>query len=156
MSPPLSGSKNKPRKKLEWSRWLCLHLPPKRRLTFNGLYGVITQKIELFITTAVRSLWFHITLLYLGVIYTSIYLFWNITPCNPLKVNRRFGGTCLLHLFGRQISQARNQNEAGGSACTCLRNVFDFQQTARHYIPEDRNFHNNHRCEAPKSYLFLY
>jgi hypothetical protein len=22
--------------------------------------------------------------------------FWDITPCNPLKVNRRFGGTCRL------------------------------------------------------------
>jgi hypothetical protein len=32
---------------------LCSILP-KRRLTFNGLYGVISQKIELFITTAVR------------------------------------------------------------------------------------------------------
>jgi hypothetical protein len=27
----------------------------KRRLTFNGLHGVISQKIELFITTAVRT-----------------------------------------------------------------------------------------------------
>jgi hypothetical protein len=30
-------------------------VPPKRRLTFNGLSGVISQKIELFITTAVRN-----------------------------------------------------------------------------------------------------
>jgi hypothetical protein len=27
----------------------------KRRLIFNGLYGVMSQNIELFITTAVRS-----------------------------------------------------------------------------------------------------
>jgi hypothetical protein len=29
---------------------------------------------------------------------TSIksYIFWDITPCSPLKVNRRFGGTCRL------------------------------------------------------------
>jgi hypothetical protein len=31
------------------------HVPPKRRLTFNGLHGVISHKIELFITTAVRT-----------------------------------------------------------------------------------------------------
>jgi hypothetical protein len=31
------------------------HVPPKRRLTFNGLHGVISQKIELFLTTAVRT-----------------------------------------------------------------------------------------------------
>jgi hypothetical protein len=42
--------------------WLILgprrwrrHVPPKRRLTFNGLQGVISQKILLFITTAVRT-----------------------------------------------------------------------------------------------------
>jgi hypothetical protein len=29
--------------------------PPKRRLIFNRLHGVISQKIELFITTAVRT-----------------------------------------------------------------------------------------------------
>jgi hypothetical protein len=28
--------------------------PPERRLTFNGLHGVISQKIEAFITTALR------------------------------------------------------------------------------------------------------
>jgi hypothetical protein len=38
---------------------------------------------------------------------------WDITPCSPLKVNRRFGGTCRLHFQGRSISQARNQREAG-------------------------------------------
>jgi hypothetical protein len=30
------------------------NVPPKRRLIFNGLHGTITQKIELFITAAVR------------------------------------------------------------------------------------------------------
>jgi hypothetical protein len=29
--------------------------PPKRRLTFDGLHDVISQKMELFITTAVRT-----------------------------------------------------------------------------------------------------
>jgi hypothetical protein len=38
-------------------------------------------------------------------------LFWDITQCSPLKVNRRFGGTCRLHFQGRRISQARNQHE---------------------------------------------
>jgi hypothetical protein len=40
-------------------------------------------------------------------------LFWNITPCSPLKANRRFGGTCRLSLQGRRIIQARNQREGG-------------------------------------------
>jgi hypothetical protein len=31
----------------------------------------------------------------------KISIFWNITPCNPLKVNLSFGGTFHLHLQGR-------------------------------------------------------
>jgi hypothetical protein len=31
------------------------YVPPKRRLTFNGLHDVISQKVVLFITTAVRT-----------------------------------------------------------------------------------------------------
>jgi hypothetical protein len=38
---------------------------------------------------------------------------WNIMPYSPLKVNRRFGGTCRLQLQGPRISNARNQREAG-------------------------------------------
>jgi hypothetical protein len=34
-------------------------------------------------------------------------IFWDITPCSPLKVNRRFGGTHRLHLQSRRISRAR-------------------------------------------------
>jgi hypothetical protein len=29
-------------------------------------------------------------------------IFWDITPCSPLKVYRRFGGTYRLHLQGRK------------------------------------------------------
>jgi hypothetical protein len=38
-------------------------------------------------------------------------IFWDITPCNPLKVSRRFGETCRIHLHGGRINQARNQRE---------------------------------------------
>jgi hypothetical protein len=31
-------------------------------------------------------------------------VFWDITQCNPLKVNRRFGGTSRFYLLGRRIS----------------------------------------------------
>jgi hypothetical protein len=40
-------------------------------------------------------------------------IFWDITPCNPLKVSRHFGGTCRLHLQSRRLTQARNQHDAG-------------------------------------------
>jgi hypothetical protein len=42
-------------------------------------------------------------------------IFWDITPCSPLGVNRRFEGICRLHFRGRRISQARNQREAGSN-----------------------------------------
>jgi hypothetical protein len=37
---------------------------------------------------------------------------WHITPCTPLKVKRRFGGTCRLHLQGQGIRPVRNNHEA--------------------------------------------
>jgi hypothetical protein len=39
-------------------------------------------------------------------------IFWDITPCSLLKVNRRFGATYRFHLQGRRISRARNQRES--------------------------------------------
>jgi hypothetical protein len=38
-------------------------------------------------------------------------IFWDITPCSPLKVNRCFGGTYRPRLHGRRISRARNQQK---------------------------------------------
>jgi hypothetical protein len=35
--------------------------------------------------------------------------FWDIKPCNSLKVKRRISGKYYLHLQGRKISQARKQ-----------------------------------------------
>jgi hypothetical protein len=40
-------------------------------------------------------------------------VFWSVRPCSLLKVNRRFGGACCIHLQGRRINRARNQYEAG-------------------------------------------
>jgi hypothetical protein len=95
-------------------------------------------------------------------------IFWDATPCIPLKVHRSFGGTSSLHLHGRRISQARNQScayyllhagfllglsfdpqyGATYSSEMCL----DFQCTATwRYIPENRT-PRNHRWENLKSY----
>jgi hypothetical protein len=40
-------------------------------------------------------------------------VFWDITLCSPLKVNRCFVGIYCLHLQGRRVRQARKQCEAG-------------------------------------------
>jgi hypothetical protein len=86
--------------------------------------------------------------------------FWDITPCNLSKVNRCFGGTYRLHLHGRQISQQETSMKA--LLTTCFHAGFllayfltlkveaicssetssDFQQTTRHYIPEDGTLHS--------------
>jgi hypothetical protein len=45
---------------------------------------------------------------------------WDVTPCSPLKVNWRFGGTSRLRLQNRRISQGRNWVEAGSKKCRWL------------------------------------
>jgi hypothetical protein len=90
------------------------------------------------------------------------YIFWDITQCSPLKVNRHFGGICSFHLQGRRVYQARNQRKAGrkqslaysstlNMEATCSsKTSADFQRTTRRYFPEDRTLHN--RFEKLKWY----
>jgi hypothetical protein len=40
-------------------------------------------------------------------------VFWDVTMCNPSKVNLYFGRTCRLHFQRQRISQIRNSHEAG-------------------------------------------
>jgi hypothetical protein len=58
-------------------------------------------------------------------------IFWDMTPCNPLSVNRCFGKTYRLHLEGR-----RNKEEIFSSETSV-----DTQRTSRWHIPEDDTFH---------------
>jgi hypothetical protein len=51
-------------------------------------------------------------------------IFWDTTLYSPLKVNRRFGGTCHLHTQSRR-SQARNQHEA------CKKQSLDYSLTMK-------------------------
>jgi hypothetical protein len=78
-------------------------------------------------------------------------IFWDITPCNPFKVNRRSEGTCRLHLQGQKIRQDPPAGfllglffdpEDGGDMF--LRNVpVDIQWTIRRCILVDRTLHKN-------------
>jgi hypothetical protein len=59
-------------------------------------------------------------------------IFWDITPCSPLKFNRRSRGTYHFHLQGGRISWARNRREI---RATCFSETsVDFQ---RRYVLED-------------------
>jgi hypothetical protein len=95
-------------------------------------------------------------------------ILWDITPCSPLKFNRRFGGKYRLYLRGRRISRARNQRERTRLA-TCFHVGFFlslssslkmeticssetsvvFQRTTRRYIPVDSillKIHNSRKA----------
>jgi hypothetical protein len=54
-----------------------------------------------------------IILIIITIIIIQSLLSRNITPCSPLKVNRRFGGTSSLYLQGKNISQTRKQHGEG-------------------------------------------
>jgi hypothetical protein len=45
----------------------------------------------------------------LTAVNAKITVFWDITPFNTLRVNRRLGRTYSLHLQGRKISRARKK-----------------------------------------------
>jgi hypothetical protein len=95
-------------------------------------------------------------------------IFWNITPCGPLKVNQRFEGTRRLHLQSRRINRPRNQCEISSKQRSCLaysstlkmeatcssETMVDFHRTTRRYIPEYWLLHN-HRCENLKSCIIF-
>jgi hypothetical protein len=52
-------------------------------------------------------------------------IFWDITPCSPLKTNRYFGGTSRFDLQVRRKNQARNQHEAGNKQSSLHRSLFN-------------------------------
>jgi hypothetical protein len=83
----------------------------------------------------------------LTAVVMKISVFWDITPCSPLKPNWHFGGTCRHQPQGRRISQATCFTLVSYLAysltlkmeATCSsETLVDFQRTSQHYIPEDR------------------
>jgi hypothetical protein len=46
--------------------------------------------------------------------------FWDVTPCSPLKVYRRFGGKYCLHFEGWRITQARKPPWSRQQTKPCL------------------------------------
>jgi hypothetical protein len=91
-----------------------------------------------------RQSYFFVGFVVLTAVIMKSAIFWDITPCSPLKVNRRFRGTCRLHLQGRNRAVLAICFHAGfllglffGSedkSDTFLRN-FEFERSTRRYIP---------------------
>jgi hypothetical protein len=69
-------------------------------------------------------------------------IFPYMKSCSPLKIIRRFGGTCRLHLQDRRMSHSTHSDSYEGyyllgyKLCSPLK--VEFQQTTLHYIPYDR------------------
>jgi hypothetical protein len=60
-----------------------------------------------------KQLLLHVEFEVLTAVFMKSSIFWDLMSCSPLKVNRRFRGTCCLHLQSQRICQERNQNEEG-------------------------------------------
>jgi hypothetical protein len=93
-------------------------------------------------------------------------VFWVVTPCSPVKVHWRFGGTYLLNTRDRRINQARNQQKADNKQLQAIcssETPVDFKLVTRHYILEDRTLHahgcvdfkSNTVCSAVLSVCFM-
>jgi hypothetical protein len=79
-------------------------------------------------------------------------VFWDITPCSPLKFNRRFGGTYRLHFQGRKIRERRTsvgrwlQSAAGSSLAdfsTLKMEAIRFSETSVHTRSTRRHIREN-------------
>jgi hypothetical protein len=98
---------------------------PKRQVTFTGLHSIIFKKIGPSIAKAGSHS--HNTIFaiqrrkslsaapdsFMNNTLIKSPIFWDITQCSPLKVDRRFGGKCRPHLQGIRMSHPRNQHEEG-------------------------------------------
>jgi hypothetical protein len=78
-------------------------------------------------------------------------IFWNIMPCSPLSVNRRFGRKYRLHLQGRKNKFNKKP------ACKQVLNVFFRPWIWRRYFPLKRRLTPNglHCVISQKMVLFI-
>jgi hypothetical protein len=92
----------------------------------------------------------HSTILLKRVRNLKSIIFWDMTPCSPLSITRRFGGSYRLHLQGRGLLNYSSILKM--EAICSSKTSGTTQRTTRRHIPEDDTLHN-HRCENLKSYV---
>jgi hypothetical protein len=123
---------------------------------FVGRNYIISKKVKLTLMSPKnarykKSVGFEV----LTAVVMKSSIFWDIMPCSPLEISRRFGGIYRLHLQGRIINRARNQRESRWHSlppaftlvsCSAYSSEMpvDFQQTTRRFIPEDVTLQNYH------------
>jgi hypothetical protein len=61
-----------------------------------------TQVVDCLTTLSVTKLYSAVGFEVLTAVVIKSTIFWDIRPCSPLKVNRRFGGKYRLRLQGRK------------------------------------------------------
>jgi hypothetical protein len=84
-------------------------------------------------------------------------IFWYTIPCSPLKVNRRFRGTCRLHGCACYILHTRLFGfflDPENASFMLLRNVGQFLADSMALYPKDRNNHDTD-CLFPWHFLRL-
>jgi hypothetical protein len=91
---------------------------------------------------------------------------WCITSCSSLKVDRRTGGTCRLHLQGKKKAKQETSMKLArrlGSVYFLIlkieaifysQNSVSFQRTTQRYIPEEDTTLHNYRCKNLRSDKF--
>jgi hypothetical protein len=96
------------------------------------------------------------------VIFLKSIIFWDMTPCSPLSVNHRFGGTYRLHLQDRRNKFSKNRKKADSihlpPACLLvLLNLFLRPWRWRRYVPPKRRLTLNilHGVISQKIVLFI-
>jgi hypothetical protein len=84
-------------------------------------------------------------------------VFWNIKPCSPLIVNRRFGGTYRLHLQGRTMWWARYQLCLQPASPWYLARLILQTWRWKRYVPPKRRltFNGLHGLSSRKTVLFF-
>jgi hypothetical protein len=82
-------------------------------------------------------------------VVTKSSIFWDITPCSPLNVNRYFGGTGRFHLQGQIISQAKNCHEVGNCSCW-LQLIYSLWVLCTQLIEHNRNLITHNRMQSAK------
>jgi hypothetical protein len=77
-------------------------------------------------------------------------ILWDMTPCSPLSLNRRFCKTCRLHLGGRRSKFSKNQQTIAEIISSTLKMEeicssemsVETQRTTRPNIPENNSLQN--------------